>query len=207
MVQHDELQIIEHIKRGGFYREKAIKSLYARYCRPLISFAFKLGMTYQGAEELAHDVLLRFLDRIDKFNPRNKNSISSYLFTSVKNKVYDVLESKSKTPIETPIGDIPSHNEVFTVEGDDVFEIRKKHNNTNVEELRSIFANFSDKEKYLIDMYLNNLTYKDMSEYLNIEVKHIGVYLNRALNKLELVSGVVGLKDRLQKQRRKHNER
>lgn len=87
-----DTQLLERFRNGD---EKAFLHLYQFYRVPVISFCTSLIKDPQQGEHLYHEVLLRIWQRRQYINP--DLNFSYYLFTAVRNGVFDYLKEVKKS--------------------------------------------------------------------------------------------------------------
>jgi len=72
----------------------ATDAIYRYYRIPIIRFALSILKDEQEAENTFHEVFTKILSRRSKINP--DMNFSSYIFTAVKNEIFDYFKSVKK---------------------------------------------------------------------------------------------------------------
>jgi RNA polymerase sigma factor (sigma-70 family) len=79
---------------------RALEELYEDLAEPLRLFIAgrygRLGITYQDAEEIANDALVKVHTTINSFRPE-EGSLKTYLFNIARRKAVDLLRKRSRT--------------------------------------------------------------------------------------------------------------
>ncbi|MGV3502882.1 MAG: RNA polymerase sigma factor [Adhaeribacter sp.] len=87
-----DIQLLERFREGD---EKAFLHLYNLYRKPVIGFCISLIKDPQLGEHLYHEVLMKIWDRRQHLQPGL--NFSYYLFTAVKNRIFDHLKEVKKS--------------------------------------------------------------------------------------------------------------
>lgn len=88
----DEFQLVEDARRGD---SLAIEKLYTRYFDKVFSYVFHSTGNKQDAEDIAAEVFVRMIEKLDNFRWKG-SSFSSWLFRIAHNLVVDRHRFKLK---------------------------------------------------------------------------------------------------------------
>jgi RNA polymerase sigma factor (sigma-70 family) len=85
MLDKKEKELIQRLKRGD---KDALQLVYEEYGEYLLALAYSLSYNKSFAEDVLHDVFVKFAERVVKLNLRV--SLKSYLRTCVVNRIRDI---------------------------------------------------------------------------------------------------------------------
>ena len=175
-----EQEILNSVYKGN---KKVFEILFRTYYNRLCAYAASLVSRTDLAEDLVTDVFLKLWEKRDSINITD--SISSYLFRSVKNSCINYLERERSRKY------IVSENEVNLINLKLEYPVSDKHPLTNL-----IGKELEERIKIEIEklpgqcrevFYLSrfeDLSHKDISEKLGISENTVKVQIYRALVKL-----------------------
>ncbi|MCG8582230.1 MAG: RNA polymerase sigma-70 factor [Bacteroidales bacterium] len=154
--------------------EQAVQQLFAKYYRALSIYALKFIDDVQAAEDIVQEMMVRFWE--DKKYQQVKGSLKSYLFTSVRNRSLNYLESFQHAKKEY----INNLKEAFTFEQFTDDELAEKKAKLNKE-----IAELPEKMQEVLKMIIfENKKYKEVAEELDVSINTIKTQYSRALKKL-----------------------
>lgn len=186
----NENDIIIEIQRGN---TEIFSRLVDIYKNRVFSIAYKFTNDYNEAQDLSQEIFIKVFSYIPRF--RFECSLSTWIYKIATNKCIDY---KRKKKIQAS-----SFNEEYNKEAS--LEDKSKSMDSSPEEIiisderhreihKSIY-NLPDIYKTVIIMYhLNELSYKEISEALNIPEKTVETRLYRARRLLreKLLKGNIG---------------
>lgn len=163
--------------------DAAFKEIYARYSKILYSFAYNKLRSKEESMDVVHDVFARLLQ--NKETLALKSSLSSYLFRSVLNTVFDLFRHKLQLQKYIDTGD--TFIETDSIETD--FLIREKE---IAEMIASEIAAMPPKmrEVYLLK-FERHLNAADIAKKLDISVNTVNTHLKRATKHMKDKLGLV----------------
>lgn len=133
--------------------------IYNKFKKPLFNYACKIVKSEMLAEDIAHNVFMKFYDNLDKI--RDARRIEIWIFTTARNEIFSHFR-KNKNRIEETI---ELHQEKFSTNNlFDDFE-RKELIDLIEEELSGMDS--SQSEVYYLKEY-SDLSYKEIAEIMNI---------------------------------------
>ena len=83
--------LLENIKQGD---ERAFEELYLSYREPALRFCNSILKDTEEAENIIQEVFIKIWNRRERINP--ELNFTSYLFTIIKNRVFDLLKEIKK---------------------------------------------------------------------------------------------------------------
>jgi RNA polymerase sigma-70 factor (ECF subfamily) len=155
----------------------AFQQLFNKYAERIYYFSMRYVKNREEAEEIAQEVFVRVWLR--RFDLKEDLSFSSYIFMIAKNALIDLIRKKQK---ETDFyKNNPPSMDMYTAPSDDSMEYN---------ELAAIIDRSIDdlpqkrKQIYLLSRD-EGLTYKQISEKLNISIKTVETHMRLALQQLK----------------------
>jgi len=132
----DDIALINQLKQGGKMAEQAMATIYTTYAPRLIA-SMRSEMGQNDAEDLVQQIFMRFLEKGSLQQYRGDCSLSTWLFTCVKNdknRLLSKIITKRKhinsnediTDINDAQLEIELDNLVDGMMRDDEYECRKK---------------------------------------------------------------------------------
>lgn len=155
--------------------KEVIEYIFKNHYEQMFRFALSYVYDYQIAEDIVHDVLLKFIEQKNKL--QKNDSLFSYLLSAVKNKSIDYIrkyniedERKNKLLEASLFSDtIEYHID------DELLKIIYNAIEELPEQCRKVF------KMNVID----GLKYKEVAEELNISINSVKVQKNRAVKNLK----------------------
>lgn len=165
--------------------EKAFQLFVEKYHKMVINICYNIVNSYDDAMDISQEVFIKIYESIDDF--RGESKISTWLYRISVNKSLNHLRSKKRQKW------FPGLDLLFN---DDRKKIEPADNSLNASENIEqdenkealYFALHQLPEKQNIAISLNNfedLSYKEISEIMEIPVSEVGVLINRGKKKLQ----------------------
>ena len=176
MTQNDPVDFdFNQIRKGN---KTAFKRLFEHYYKRLVNYAFRIVREETISEEIVQEVFIYFWEK--KENITITSSLSSYLFSAVKNKCINYI--KLELPKSQATMDISDTNLSVdsTESGEDLTVLRKKIE-TAITQLPPKCRNI-----FLLSRSAG-LTYEEISEELGLSIKTIENQMSIALKKLRVM--------------------
>lgn len=153
-----------------------IYTLYSKYAKIL---AFKITNNYQMAEDAVHNAFLEIIKNNEKYTAFSNNNFRLIINRIVKNKAIDLIR-KEKKYVAYLTDEI--ENKINTKQdGADVQIINKEE----IQRILKLIMNLDELDRNLLKLrYLFKMSYKDISDVVNMSVKNVDMHLYRAKNKL-----------------------
>lgn len=173
----DHIELIKKIKKGD---PGSLELLFRRLYPQLCAYANKYLNDMDESEEIVQEVFIKIWK--NRENLDEKQSVNGYLFTSVKNNCFNLLEHwkvKDKYTellariYTSPPEQISSH-EAFVAE-----ELEKDFHRA-LEQLPPECRKIFELSR------LEGLKYQEIAERLNISIKTVEVQMSRALRKIRV---------------------
>lgn len=173
----EEIQLIDNILNGEAERYKV---LVDRYAPMVFSIVNDFVDNNKDAEELAQAIFVKTYERLSSFNGESK--FSSWLYMIAKNHCRDYAKNirrENKT-----FSDMPAHDLEQKLKDDSIDKALEQREWINLlkEGLDSISEDYS--EVFLMK-YEDNMTYKAISDRLNVSVGALKVRVYRAKKELK----------------------
>jgi RNA polymerase sigma-70 factor (ECF subfamily) len=170
--------------------EKAFQLFVETYHHLVLNICNNILNNYDDAMDVSQDVFIKFYESIDSF--RGDSKITTWLYRISVNKSLNYLRSKKKYKWFTSL-DVLFNDESKSIDPEDT-ELKPGEDleqNENKKALYYALDKLPEKQRTAIS--LNNfedLSYKEISEVMEISVSEVGVLINRGKKKLhKLITG------------------
>ncbi|MEX2593726.1 MAG: sigma-70 family RNA polymerase sigma factor [Anditalea sp.] len=153
MDQPDKV-LLENFRKGDNY---ALDQIYEYYRIPIIRFTISIIKDEQEAENIYHEVFMKILKRRGDIKP--ELNFNSYIFTAVKNEVFDYLKEMKKSQIlkERLWEKVQSYQD------------EEENKEEALNQLENIVKTLSPKRRRILEMsYFERKSYHEISEALMI---------------------------------------
>lgn len=169
-----ECEWIERIRSGD---ATAFEALFRAYYRRLAGFCYRYVRSRELAEDVVHDVLVRFWDQRQQLELRD---LRSYLFTAVRNEALNRLRNAL---VERRWRDrILAERRVEPAGGGaNEAETRVEHTELAAALNRELAALPERCRLALTLRWQQQMSYAEIAEAMGISVKSVEVYLRRAM--------------------------
>ncbi|MFV0377570.1 MAG: RNA polymerase sigma factor [Mangrovibacterium sp.] len=153
----------------------ALEKLFAKYYRPLTIYGFKYLDEIEVAEDIVQDVIVRFWETKKYLNVCG--SLRNYLFTAVRNRAINYLESFHYA--KKSYLDLLDESFLFEQFLDEELEERS-------EKLRLAMTELPDKMRQILQLIIfENKPQNEVAMELNISLNTVKTQLARAKQKLK----------------------
>ena len=147
--------LLESLKKGD---ERAFNELYNSYREPALRFCNSILKDIEESENIIQEVFIKIWNRRETINP--ELNFTSYLFTIIKNRVFDHLKEVKKNEFL---------KEKFW---EKVLEYKAVDNEIKEErfsKIKEAVENLSEKRKEIIKLnYEEGKSYEEIAQQLNI---------------------------------------
>ncbi len=152
--------------------------LFNRYKVKVYNYVVKMISDKMAAEDIVQNVFLKLFERMDTI--RNKNSISYWIFTTVRNEVYMFIRSKK---IKADQFNVADTDELEVQSGEDISAQVELNETKNLimQELNNMPN--EQKEVFILKEY-SGFSYKEISALLKIDGGLVKSRLFKARQKL-----------------------
>jgi len=142
------------------------------YYNPLTNYANNILKDDNAAEDLVQDVFLKLWERNNELS--YKHTLKSYLFLSVKNKVFEYLRSRQSYK---RMIDNANVQEQLSADHDQIAEVY-----TGLEKISRLLRHLPPKcrQVFVLNKF-NGLTYNEIAEKQEIAVKTVENHMLRAI--------------------------
>jgi RNA polymerase sigma-70 factor, ECF subfamily len=180
-----DVVMIENISKGDM---KAFGELYSKYYKVVFKKLLMLFGDTEKAKDLTSEVIIKAKENVDKFNVESgSGKVDGWIKTIAHNSFLDI-KRKEKT----------SGSFLFLDKEDMLFEVKEESKNIEQsliesehlklkdKKLQNAFVKLKDIEKQLVMLrFVENLSYDEISEILNIDSGDLRVIWHRLKAKLE----------------------
>ena len=181
-------QLAEQLARG---KTQALDELYRRYAKPLYAFSRSMG-TRQEPEDVVHDVFMRVIERIDRFNPQ-RSSFRTWLYTIARNYCIDLLRRQGKfkaVSLEKPLrphheGKENTWRDMLADERENAEQLLARR--SDIEAVRDCIQRVEPEEERQAIMlyYLIGKVYREIGEILGKSTSMAKNYVSSAQQKIK----------------------
>ncbi len=133
--------------------------------------------SFLSEEDVFQEVVYNLLKSFKKYERRKDCKISTWMYRVAINVSISLMRKENRVPYAS-LDEVPIENE-FVDSGFDKEE---------VEDLNSVIKRLEVEEQTLLFLYLEDKSYKEMSEILGISVSNVGTRLQRVKSKLKKMS-------------------
>jgi RNA polymerase sigma-70 factor (family 1) len=148
-------ELLEKLKRGD---DKAFEELYHSYKVPALRFCNSILKDIEESENIIQEVFIKIWNRRSTINP--ELNFTSYLFTIIKNRVFDYLKEVKKNDFL---------RDKFW---EQILEYKAEDNEIKEERfamVKEAVENLSEKRKIIIKLnYEEGKSYEEIANQLNI---------------------------------------
>lgn len=154
-MEQPDKKLLDGFRNGD---RKAFEKIYQYYRVPVIRFSVSIIKDEQEAENIYHEVFMKILKRRTKIRP--ELNFNSYVFTSVKNEIFDYLKALNKNN---------SLKEKFWEqihqEEDDCSKVKEEQ----LTKMERIIGSLSPKRRKILEMnYFEKKSYNEIADILMI---------------------------------------
>jgi len=170
-----DLELVNKIKDWKI----SIWKLYEKYFDKTYNFVYFKVKNKEVSEDLISESWMKIIKKIDKFNPEKEHQVSVWIFTVVRNHMFDYFKKNNHTieNSEEVLEFLESEWEKFSKKIDE--EMFRK---TIIYELEKL----SKQEAEIIRLkYFSDLKNKEISKILKIKEKSVSWVISKWLKKLE----------------------
>jgi len=154
MNQPDKV-ILEDFRKG---HSPALDQIYEYYRIPILRFIISIIKDKQEAESIYHEVFLKILKKKEGINP--ELNFNSYIFTAVRNEIFDYLKQVKKSNIL---------QEKFWKSIQESREEEAEDKEEALSRLEAIVKTLSPKRRKILEMnYYEKKSYIEIAEILRI---------------------------------------
>ncbi|MBD3630478.1 sigma-70 family RNA polymerase sigma factor [Cyclobacterium sp.] len=154
-MEQPDKNLLDGFRNGD---RKAFEKIYQYYRIPVIRFSVSIIKDEQEAENIYHEVFMKILKRRKNIKP--ELNFNSYVFTSVKNEIFDYLKALNKNN---------SLKEQFWEKIHQQEDECGKAKEEQLTRMESIIQNLSPKRRKILEMnYFEKKSYNEIADILMI---------------------------------------
>ena len=137
---------------------------YSKYYFIIYNSCKKYIKVSSEAEDITHEVFIKLMDKLDKFNGNSPGQFVNWLKMVSKNSAIDILRTKKKF---INIDDIPLDIEFDTID----LNIIDGPDTKMESDIKNSISKLSPKFKRVFELYyLDNYTHQEIADELNINI-------------------------------------
>lgn len=185
-------ELVEKIQCGNSEAEEYIYSRYSQIMKRIVAKFYIVGA---DKDDLLQEAMLGLYNAVSEFNPNKQCMFKSYACICIKRQIISFIRT-SKRQKNNPLYNYLSFNKIM-YEDNDVYLIEKITNNScedpeNIIMIKEYEKNIStmidkhlsDFEKQVLMYYKEGLSYVEISNKLNKDMKSVDNALQRIKKKL-----------------------
>jgi len=142
--------------------KEEIGNLYDKYSEELFRYIRRFVCSHETAEDLLHDLFVKFIRYIEK-KPLNNENIRALLYSIARSVCLDHLKKRKKTNEEMHDAErisVIADNRQLNSESDDIMDF-----------FNTIIDTLPEPDRSVILMRKNGLTFEEISISINISVR------------------------------------
>lgn len=171
----DELALRDDhwVKKVNKGDKEAFEAIYRCYYPQLGNFLLRFVDSDKAAEDIIHNVFYKVWE--NRTNLKANGSLKAYLFKAVQNQAYKYLSKKGSNNIaQLSVYEIQENSENNPEVMLEIKEFKKAY--------RSAIEKLPEKRRNVFLMHRDDhLTYKEISEVLNISIKTVETQISRSM--------------------------
>ncbi len=179
-----EQELISGIKAR---EEKAFKEFVDKYQELVVNVCNSFLHDRDDALDVSQEVFIKVFHSADSFKGDSK--ISTWLYRIAVNKSLNFLRSKKRKNIFSSLDlllEDKQNNPIDSVADNGENAEEKMSKNEDIERMIAVINQLPKKQKTAINLNkFEGLSYKEISEIMNISVTETGVLINRAKSKIQ----------------------
>lgn len=169
-----DFELIEQIRQGN---RNLIKELYSRYASKIYRKCFAIVKNQQEAEDLAHDILIKILTKLNTF--KGNSTFSLWIHSVTYNHCINYIKRSRKISFQEP-----ENWDRLPDDGEEEV-LAKQHLEIQIEQLKVLMDELKIEERLVLTMfYKDNLSIRQISEMLEASESAIKMRLKRSRDKL-----------------------
>lgn len=170
---NEESQWIQAVLSGN---KQAYAHIINKYKNRLYATILRMTQHPQKAEDLVQEALIKVYLQLDKFD--GKGPFSSWLYRVAINHCLDELRKKRYQMIHVEVHDFHLQNQQHP----EVIFLQKEKNR----QLERLISSLPNDERLIILLrYVNELSYKEISEIMDVSLSTVRNKLHRAKKKMK----------------------
>lgn len=158
---------------------EAFSFLIARYEKQIYSLAYRLTNNREEAQDLGQEAFLKIYQSLDHYQPGR--SFFSWMYKVASNQCYSILRKRKdqETPLEEVMGFVADKETTDQLPEEVLLEEEEK------ETLNQALTLLPDKYRLtLILRYMEEMTYQEIADTLDISLSAVESRIHRAKKKL-----------------------
>ncbi|MCG8306666.1 MAG: sigma-70 family RNA polymerase sigma factor [Cytophagales bacterium] len=166
------------IRRGD---KNSFDELYNRYSDVLFNYSRKLTISQILVEESIQDLFFKIWIKREKLS--KVENVKAYLFLSIRR----ILLRKVKEEVNSSFSSLDKNQNIFVI-SDESRMIEEERRNDQNRLVESAFSFLTQRQKEIVFLkFFENLSYAEISDILEIDIKGTYKLMARAIQKLREV--------------------
>jgi RNA polymerase sigma-70 factor (ECF subfamily) len=158
----------------------AFEKLVLIYEKRVFNFSLKYTNSREDAEDLTQEIFWKVFKNIKKYN--FQYAFSTWLFTIVKNSIYDMLRKKRKRGHIKNIEDLEAKPE--TIVGFQTYKKTEKEIHNKIDVALALSKIKPEYERVLRLFYWKGFDYREIGKIMQIPLNTVKTYISRAKKSL-----------------------
>lgn len=171
-------EVVSIVQSGNI---EVFSFLVERYEKKMLHYARKFLFDYDNAEDIVQEVFLKAYINIKSFDTSRR--FSPWLYRIAHNEFINVIRKKHKEPLSFFDPDILFPHAISKENADKKINEKELHQLLG-KSLKKIEVKYREP---LVLYYLEELTYKEISDVLHIPVSTVGIRIKRAKEKMKKI--------------------
>lgn len=171
------------MRRGVNFSD--IASIYDEYLNNLYSYAIHLGFDEQTAMDAIHDIFYKLC--INQSALKEIANHKSYLLSALRNRLIDIKRTERVQANSVSINDDETDSLPFQLNVTVEDELIDKEDHVEIKQkLEDYLKKLTDRQREIIYLrYIEEYSYEEISEIMNISVESGRNLISKSLNKLK----------------------
>lgn len=182
MSDNELLSVVRQNKNGKNGRD-AVSVLISRYLKLVLKRAHAFSDDYSDVEDLTQEGMLALYKAIDSFDPLNGAKFSSFADSCVSNRIKTVAAGFAKHKESRCVSPDEGEDDIAASDASPENICLERENSRSIKkEIASLLA---PQEIKVFELYLDGLSYKEISSKLDISEKSVDNAVFRIRKKLK----------------------
>ncbi len=184
-------ELLSRVKSG---EDGAIDALILRYMSYVKSFSRSYFLVGGDSEDIIQEGMIGVVNAISQFDASRHSSFRTFAASCIRNRIYSAIRNSQRSK-NLPLNNYISFENAFSADSQIVATVPDPaegliNEETYAELKREGSKLLSNLEKKVFDLYLEGLSYSEISERLSKPEKSIDNAVQRIRKKLSALSGI-----------------
>ena len=152
------------------------EQIFKEYFKALVYFSIKITGDSESSKDLVHNIFIHIWENNRELIREENPKVKAYLFTSVRNRSYNLVRDRKNVQTIEPGDDLPEFENPDTDDAD---------NSEVMDSVNAAIAGLPEKTREVFKLSrFEGLKYGEIAEQLDISVKTVEAQMSRALRHL-----------------------